>query len=1214
MNNRGPRLTRRRFLELLATGSVVALGSPLALKAAAGEPSALGGRIDAKPLRRPGKRGKTLFSALSPETTGIQVENNFANPVMGAPRVDPRVWSDGIHEFEVGALGTGVAIGDYDNDGRPDIFVVSKTESCRLFRNLGDWKFEDVTEKAGVGDQGDAARIWKQGATFVDIDNNGLLDIFVCRFNAPCLLYINQGDGTFKEEAAARGLAVKDACVMAAFCDYDRDGFLDVFIQTNLLDGIAHPNGQRDYLFHNNGDGTFTNVTDQAGISGEAQGHSAVWWDFDGDGWPDLYVANDFAQPDKLYRNNRDGTFTDVIDEVVPHMPYSSMGSDLGDVDNDGRIDLFVADMAPTTHEKDQRTIAAVRAKYVDPADDSAAAPQFPRNTLYLNTGTGRMLEAANLAGIAATDWTWSVRLEDFDNDGRIDLFVTNGMHHEVTNADVILKVGLANSPGEKMRIERATPLLAERNLAFRNLGDLRFVDVSREWGLDQNGVALGAACGDLDGDGDLDLVYTTFREGVKVFRNDADEGHRIVVELRGVRSNRFGVGSTVAIETDAGTQVRTLVLARGVVSSSEPILHFGLGESTIVRRLTVSWPSGHKQAFENLPADHRFTITEPPGAAIIGNPPALAPTQFAAVGSAIGFAPHHREKMVDELGDEPLLPHRFNRFGPALAIGDIDGDGRDDVVIGGTALDLARALVAGGNGKLTARAIGGLVGATTLNDGPVLLFDAGGSGHNDLLITKGGAALPGGVREYQPKLYLNDGKGGFRAAGEGWLPALPISAGAAVAADFDRDGKLDVFIGGRVMPGQYPVAPQSALLANRGGHFEDVTEALAPGLKHVGMVTSALWSDVDGDGWLDLLVTLEWGHVKYFHNNQGRGFEDWTERAGFAAAGTGWWTSIAAADFNGDGRMDYVVGNAGLNTPYTASPEHPALLYYDDFAGDGTVQLIEAEYEGDKLYPRRTRRELGAVIPSILRRYRTNDAYAKATLGEILGEAKLEAAPRLAATELRSGVFLSQADGTFRFEALPTLAQISPIQGLVAGDFDGDGKADIIAVQNSYAPIPSVGRFDGGLGVVLRGDGRGGFTVVPPAQSGFVVPGDAKALAVVDFDQDGRPDLLVTRNNSTGLAFRNAKAPGKFLRVTLRGPKGNPTAIGSRVTCEYRDGSMQLREVHGGSGYLAQSTAEFFFGHAEANPPVKLHVRSPSGSIQVHPVPVDCTTLTLPV
>ena len=440
-------VNRKEFIRLLAASGAVAAAGPVALfggppqgSAPAG-PAEAAGSISAKPLAQRRKRtGKTMFTLLPAEETGLVSENNYAEPA----QMDPGEFARRTHLFEVGPVGTGIAIGDYDGDGRPDVFVVSKTESCRLFRNLGGWRFEDVTERAGVGDRGEAAAVWKQGATFVDINNNGLLDIYVCRFNAPNLLYVNQGDGTFREEAAKRGLAVKDACVMAAFCDYDRDGLLDVFVQTNLLDPEKSPVGQRDYLFHNNGDGTFTDVTDRAGISGEAQGHSAIWWDYDGDGWPDLYVANDFTQPDRLYRNNRDGTFTDVIDAVIPHMPLSSMGSDLGDVNNDGLIDFFVADMAATTHQKDQRAMAIERRLTQDPPENSPSPPQYSRNALYINTGIGRFLEGAFLAGLSATDWTWSVRLEDLDNDGRLDLFVTNGMHREITNADLITRIELA--------------------------------------------------------------------------------------------------------------------------------------------------------------------------------------------------------------------------------------------------------------------------------------------------------------------------------------------------------------------------------------------------------------------------------------------------------------------------------------------------------------------------------------------------------------------------------------------------------------------------------------------------------------------------------------------------------------------------------------------------------------------------------------------------
>ena len=1167
------------------------------------------GGITGQPLApQPARQEKTMFIPLPPEETGVKTENRYA---------DPKMWGELYHEFAVGAIGTGVAIGDYDGDGRPDIFVVSKTESCRLFRNLGGYKFEDVTDQAGVGDKGEAAGIWKQGATFVDINNDGRLDLYVCRFNAPNLLYINQGDGTFKEMAHAYGLDVKDACGMAAFCDYDRDGWLDVYIQTNLLNIAAHPNCQRDYLFHNNRDGTFTNVTDRAGIRGETQGHSATWWDFDNDGWPDLYVANDFGTPDSLYHNNRDGTFTDTLDQVAPHTSFSSMGSDLGDVNNDGLIDFFVADMASSTHEKDQRGMADQRGRTKESPEKSPAAPKYQRSALLLNTGTGRCLEAASLTGFEATNWTWSPRLEDLDNDGRLDLFVTNGMNREQNNVDLLTRTMTAESPVERIRIMRDSPVLNENHFAFRNLGELRFENVSAAWGLNQKGFSTGAALGDLSGDGNLDVVYANYQAGVTVLRNTCATGHRVIIDLHGTLSNRFGVGATVHIESAMGPQVRQLVLARGYMSSSEPMLHFGLGEDTSIRRMTVSWPSGQVQTFENLAVDRRYTITEPSTPVFLTRAatPTTAAGQFTEVSRSTGLALLSREETVDETYLQRLIPVRLNRRGPGLAIGNIaDGD-RDEAVIGGSTLDAARSLLRSTSGDFTAMDIPVLAPGATVDDGPVLLFDAEGDGKNDLLLTKGGTTQPAGAPEYQPHLFLNDGKGGFRPAPDGTLPLLPVSVGAVAAADFDHSGRLGVFIGGRVLPGQYPFPPQSALLANRSGKFEDVTDAIAPGLRQAGMVTSALWTDVDGDSWPDLLLTLEWGGVKYFHNNQGGGFEDWTEKAGFGAAGTGWWNSIAAADFNGDGRPDYVVGNLGLNTQYRASPEHPALLFSGDFKGDGSNQLIEAYYEGDKLYPWRTRRELGASIPSILKRFPRNDFYARATLGEILGEDKLAKARRFAATEFRSGVFLSQPDGTYRFEPLPNVAQISPIQGLVAGDFDGDGHADIYAVQNSYAPIPAVGRFDGGLGQLLRGDGHGHFTPVPPVESGLLVPGDAKALAVFDLDQDGWPDFLVTRNNDTTLAFRNNGVAGhNSLRIILRGPAGNPTAVGARITVELTDGTMQTGEVYAGSGYYSQSTAACFFGYLDANPPKQIRVRWPSGATSGQDAPPTPHTVILSV
>jgi hypothetical protein len=1125
---------------------------------------------------RSGGPGARLFTTLPPEQTGLTMINRYDDPAMWGPR---------YREFSLGAIGTGVAIADYDSDGRPDLFVVAKTGSNRLYRNLGGFRFEDVTDQAGVAGPGGA---WQQGAAFADVNNDGRPDLYVCRFGASNLLFINRGDGTFTEEAVARGLALSDASGMGAFCDYDRDGWLDVYVQTNVLDTERRPNGQRDRLYRNNRDGTFAEVTDRAGIRGDTQGHSATWWDFDEDGWPDLYVANDFKDPDQLYRNNRDGTFTDVLSQVVPHTPHSSMGADLGDLDNDGHLDLLVADMAATTREKDHRGQAKIRAGLTEDEKHPEIAPQYMRNALLLGTGSGRMLEAAQLAGLAATDWTWTVRLEDLDNDGRLDAWFTNGMVRELHGHDIIQRMMGRESMGERMRIMKATPVLAERHLAYRNLGELRFEESGAAWGLDKIGVGFGSAFGDLDGDGDLDLVYASMDEPVTVCRNDGQAGHAVIIGLRGTKSNRFGVGATVRIETAQGGQMRALVLARGYLSTSEPAVHFGLGADTVVRRLTIGWPGGARQVWENLAADRRYLVTEPAEAAPAA--PSIRPSpQFSEVSARLGLDLSSREKPVNEWAREPLLPFRLNRSGPAALAADFDRDGQDDLAFGGVTGESGRLLSNLGDGQFMAYGAN-LFPDAAVPDGPLLAFDANADGNLDLLATKAGSAAPAGSTAYAPRMLLNNGRGRYAPAPAGFLPALAISAGAAAAADFERSGRLGIFLGARSVPGAYPQVPRSVLLAWRGDRYADVTAELAPGLEHIGLVTAALWSDVDGDGWPDLLVACEWGRVSCFRNAEGKRLEEVTEKFGFASGGTGWWRSLATADFNGDGRPDYAVGNAGFNTRYRASAAEPALLYAGVSVGGAAPQLIEAQAENGVYYPLRDRDTLARLLPAALRPFPTADAYAKAKLGDIFPAETLAAATKFAATELRSGVFLSQPDGTWKFTPLPRLAQIAPIQSLHAGDLDGDGRADLLAVGNDYSPTTETGRFDGGLGWLLHGDGHGGFRPVPVAESGIVVPGDARAIVATDLNQDGWPDFLVTQNNGRALLFQNAgRAGARSFAVGLRGAAGNPAAAGARLTLTLADGTAQTSDV--GSGPI-------WFGYPERNPPVKLKIRWPDGRI----------------
>ncbi len=1168
--------------------------------------------LSSKPLAEaPVTESKTLFQTLTTNQTGIDFVYRWNQ--------DPKY----ERLFNSSEVGGGVCVGDFDGDGRPDICLTRPAGGCQLYRNLGGFHFTNVTAQAGLKTE----NVWVTGPTFVDINNDGLLDLYLCCYASPNQLYLNQGNGTFKECAQEYKLAYNGASMMMAFGDFDRDGWLDGYLLTAGLmpkadqqfrvkfEGkkpvvpeelqefwqIFYLPGERaaaaeaaqfDHLFRNNGNGTFTETTRTAGLQGCDFGNSAVWWDYNGDGWPDLYVANDYFGPDRLYLNNQNGTFTDVARFCLPHTPWTSMGSDIGDLNRDGKLDLIASDMAGTTRRKrmiDMGDMAknAWFLEYPEPR-------QYMRNALFINTGKESFLETAFISGLAYTDWTWAILLGDLDNDGWEDVFAATGMTRNWMDNDLGLQTGKL-APGTLAQFWRSQPVRRDLNLAFKNLGGLQFENSSSAWGLDHPGPSFGAVEADLDGDGRLDLVINDFEAPARVCRNGERQNHRIKLRLQGAHGNRWAIGAKVSLTAGGATQTRYLTLARGFMSATEPLLHFGLGKATLIDRLTVEWPGGGRQEFAQLAADQFYTIQEleKSPAPLAANTP--APAYFLPV-PVLNQALHEAETM-DDFKRQPLLPWKLSSLGPGMAWGDVDGDGHEELFLSGTTKRGGQIYFRNDAGTFESGAAENT--KSLFMEMAPLFFDANGDGSADLYVASGGYLGELGDDHFRHRLWLNNGKGHFTSAPTNVLPRILESGGAVAAADFDRDGDLDLFFGGRLVPGKYPLPPASRLLRNDGGKFSDATESLAPRLARAGMVTSALWTDVDNDGWVDLMATCEWGPVRYYHNEQGKLVEQ-TETAGLAQR-LGLWNSIAAADFNHDGQMDYAVGNLGLNTRYQATPAAPLRLYYGDLAETGEPQLLEAEMTAEGWVPVRGKTAMDMAFPHLQAICPTFHSYAEARVDSLFSTKALESAFQVTVNTLESGVLLNDGKGHFNFQPLPRLAQNAPVFGLAILDANGDGNPDIVMAQNFYAPQPETGHMDGGAGWLMLGKGDGAFEPVAPERSGLLMPGDAKSLTVIDLNEDGWPDLAAGINQDNMLAFSNQRVAGQRpVAVQLRGLAGNPTAAGARVTLAPKNGPKQVVEAAAGGGYLSQSTRTLFWSlpmEAEA----ALEIRWPDGKTSTH-------------
>ena len=1097
--------------------------------------------------------------------------------------------------------GSGIALGDYDGDGLIDIYMTGSDVSNKLYRNLGDLKFEDVTDSAGVSGTIRDTTTWASGASFADIDNDGDLDLSVCNMAAPDLLYVNQGDGTFKEEGFSRGVAYNGASKQANYCDYDRDGDLDFYLVTYqdvveygeefvrekdgklevipgkeeyaaIIDGhVEHWIGEQDLLYRNDGSGNFEEVARPSGIEGYACGLASVWFDYDNDGWQDLYVTSDFKQPDRLYRNDRDGTFTDVLPETVRRTPWFSMGVDAGDLNNDGLLDLLVADMADRTHFRQKLNMG-------DMANSGwmltyGRPRQFMINCLFLNAGNAQFLEYARQAGLAKTDWTWSVRFADLDLDGNQDVFFTNGHARDNMNSDITLnlqelkkrKGGAELTFAERLEHGVEIPARYETNLAYANRGDLQFESVGKAWGLDFHGVSHAAGFADLDLDGDLDCVINNYYAPSIVYENKTSGGGRLLVELRSSIGNVFGVGSKVEIWQGDDYQRRDLLPGRGYLTSDPMMVHFGVKEGQSINRLKVTWPDSRVQEFTDLKSDSFYRVIDSPNASVA--PVARDPDPlFVDITKEAGLDFVHQESDFDDFEREPLLPFQLSKLGGSIACGDINDDGFIDVYCGGAAGQPGKLFVNQG-GKFEPRE-GPWEDDAQCEDMGALFFDADGDGKTDLYVTSGSNEFAADSANYQDRLYRNLGDEKFEDITDKTLPEFLGSSHCISSIDFDRDGDLDLFVGSRSVPGKYPLTPQSYLLLNDDGVFQFATQEQSGGVEEVGLVNSAVWSDFDGDGWPDLLIAAEWGPISVFKNTQGK-LVNVTDSVGLGEQ-LGWWHGITAADLDADGDMDYVVTNQGRNTKYHATPEHPHRLYYDDFDNNGSLDLVEAEYEGDVEYPVRGRSCSSRCMPFIAEKYTTFRDYSLASLSDIY-EVKENPRPVKELRFLDSVILWNEAETGFRVEALPQLAQISPGFGVCVSDYDADGIQDILIANNFFGAQPETGYMDGGLGWLLKGGDDGKFVASWPNSSGVVVPGDANGLAIADFDNDGDQDAFFALNNSACRIFKNQSA-APSVKILLEGPAANRAAVGARILL--RGKGEQAYEITAGGSYLSQSAA----------------------------------------
>jgi len=1061
-----------------------------------------------------------LFKQLTAKESGITFKNTIQE-------------NDTLNYFTFPYMymGGGVAVGDINNDGLQDIYFTSNQGKNKLYLNLGNLKFKDITKTAGVG----GTNQWYTGATMIDINNDGLLDIYVCASgksgDRKNKLYINKGNNTFVDEAAKYGIADDGHSTQASFFDYDDDGDLDLYIANyppaKTSSTIAfykykmdHPTlDESDKLYRNNGNNTFTDVTKESGILNYGLSLSANIGDFNDDGWPDIYVSNDFSSPDYFYINNKNGTFTNKVNSYLKHTSLYGMGVDIADINNDNKLDFMQLDMTAADNRRLKSNMSGMNEKGFWETVDDSMQYQYMKNSLQLNRGSDKngnlfFSDISRLAGVATTDWSWSVLFADLDNDGWKDIFVTNGSRRDVNNTDFFRQLKKKSLFQPKLTINEIKKIPSEKlpNYAFKNNGNLTFTNDSKKWGLDFKGFSNGAAYADLDNDGDLDIIINNLDSKSLIFKNlsvENSKNHFLNFKLKGPKNNVLGLGTKITISDKGATQFQEYYLTRGFQSSVGENIHFGVGNKKTIEKVKIVWPNGNTQLLTNVKTNKTYKVNYKNAIKPIKKLNSHTHTLFTDITNLSGVSYKHKENKYNDYKLQSLLPYKTSTLGPKLAVGDINNDGLEDFFIGDAAGSAGAIYIQNANNTFSLLPSKALQKDKAYEDMGAAFVDVNGDGYKDLYVVSGGNSVPPNSPLLQDRIYLNDGKGHFTRK-ENILPKMFTSGSCVKPMDFDGDGDMDLFVGGRLVPGNYPLPAKSYLLENVGGKFIDATKKLAPALVKPGLITDAVWTDYNSDGKIDLITVGEWMPISVFKNVNGK-FVLQSKNNGLENT-SGWWSSITQGDFDGDGDMDYVVGNLGLNYKYKASDTKPFEVYADDFDKNGTMDIVLSYYNGGVSYPVRGRSCSSRQTPAVAKKFKTYNSFSVANVDQVYGKNALKKATHYAAKTFASSYIENLGNGKFKVTKLPNIAQISSINKIITKDFNKDGVLDILIGGNLYGSEIETTRNDSSIGLFLAGNGHGQFTPYSRQKSGFYVTKNVKDMRLLKTSNGFV--ILVANNN----------------------------------------------------------------------------------------------------